>query len=519
MASRRSALRTVLVISAVMSALVVAGCGGGGATGSGGSEAKAKPGGTLRVAQFSEALTLNPFEAVDNASEQVFIQVLEPLYKIAPDGEPEPWLVTGAKPSNDYKTWTLDLRKGVKFSTGKPMSAEDVVFSLEELTNSETWGAIVEPITAIKATSPTTVQVTSSKPFPGLPAALTLPFAVIVEKNFGGASPKAFGQHPVGTGPFEFAGWEHGQAVNLTRNPHYWKPNRPLLEKVVITAPPSDQSRVLQLRGEQVDVIATPPWAQLASLETTPGLRVEKSSLAVLHYILLNVKTPVFKDRRVREAVSLALDRESINEATLRGQGQLAGSWLMPAVNYWDAGIKPPTPDQAKASALLAEVVKEKGLNPTFTLIISSGEEYESLASQIVQEDLEKVGFKVTIKQVDPSSKSETVTTGHYEAAIELVSTDIAEPSELAAFYVLTEGFFSGADTSRMSTLLDRAGVEANKAKLKQLYGEVQEHVAEEDEMIPLTYQPWVWVTRDNVAGFKLSPLGLPSYADVGFSE
>lgn len=70
-----------------------------------------------------------------------------------------------------------------------------------------------------------------------------------------------------------------------------------------------------------------------------------------------------------------------------------------------------------------------------------------------------------------------------------------------------------------MSELLNKAGVEANKATLKQLYDEVQEHVAEEDEMIPLNYRPWVWATRDDVAGFKLSPLGLPSHADVGFTE
>lgn len=85
-----------------------------------------------------------------------------------------------------------------------------MAFSLEELVNSETWGAIVEPVTGVKVLSPTMVQVTSSKPFPGLPGALTLPFAVAVDKNFGGASPKAFGQHPVGTGPFEFTSWQHG---------------------------------------------------------------------------------------------------------------------------------------------------------------------------------------------------------------------------------------------------------------------------------------------------------------------
>src|SRR5262245_27028902 len=119
----------LLTAFALALGVVAAGCGGGGTSGGGGGgntgnvesgegEAKAKPGGTLTIADQGEALTLDPTKIIENNSIHVVTQVVEPLFKANAEGKIEPWLAESMKPSADHKTWTLNLRKGIDFSNG-----------------------------------------------------------------------------------------------------------------------------------------------------------------------------------------------------------------------------------------------------------------------------------------------------------------------------------------------------------------------------------------------------------------
>lgn len=512
--------KAALLSAIVLMALVVVGCGGGGGTSgtTGGSDAKAQPGGTLRVAAAIEAVSLNPFEAVETASEQVFMQILEPLFQMSPEGKVEPWLASSAKATDSFKKWTIDIRPGIKFSDGTPLEAEDVAFSLEKIAKSPAWGALFESVSKVKATSPSTVEVQMSKPFSDFEGILALPFAAIVPKDYGGASGKEFGEHPVGTGPFELAGWKHGQTITLTKNPTYWKQGLPHLDKVVLTAPASDEARVLQLKGEQVDVIANVPTAQVAPLESTPGTRVQKSPFSIVNYFLPNVKSPLFENPKVREAVDLALDREAYNKAAQNGTGELGGSWLPKAVDHWDESLEAPAQDVAKAKSLMAEAVRE-GVDPSFTLLIASGDATATLGSQIIQENLEDVGFKIEIKPMDVSTKIEAETTGNFDAAIEGVATDVVDSAELVGYYIGSKAFFAQADTAQMQKLLNRARLVGDEGQLQEIYDEMQQYVADERELIVLDYSPAIWGERENVVGFRLNPVGLPVYTEAGFSD
>lgn len=520
--------RLVLPLAVVVAAaVVVVGCGGGtsgssaggsSAGSAGGSEATPAEGGTLRVAEYSEAINLNPFESVDTASEQIFMQVIETLYQTAPDGKVEPLLAEKAIPSKNYKTWKIQLRQGVKFTDGKPLTAADAAWSLEQIIHSESWKSMYEAVGSVKAAGPSTVEVTMKKPFPGLVGVLALPFAGIVEKNYGGASPKEFANEPVGTGPFILESWKHGQSITLAKNPNYWQQGKPYLDSIEITAPASDEARVLQLKGEQVDLIAKPPTSQVASLESTPEIRVETSPFDLAYYLVLNVTEPLFENAKVREAIDLAVDRDAYVKAAENGTGEVAGSWMPSVVTYWDESIKPPARDVAKAKSLVAEAVKE-GVDPTAKLMIASGEATSSLGGQIIQENLEEIGIKTTIAPIDPSSKIEAELEGDFEMTIEGVSTDIVDPSEMAGLYVGLESFFTGADSSTMEELLNKASIEPDKTKAEQFYKEIQEYVAEEKELITLSYKPWIWAVSEDVVGFRLSAVGLPVYVNAGFGK
>jgi peptide/nickel transport system substrate-binding protein len=461
---------------------------------------------------------MNPYKALDNNSEHVFAQILEPLYKTNEKGEVEPWLATKATPSDNFKTWTLQLRKGVEFSDGKPMSAEDVVYSLDQIRTNVNWEAMFTPITSVEAKGSDEVVIKCDKPFPTIETNLSLPFAAVVPKNLGGESAKQFGNSPIGTGPFQLSKWVHGTALTLVANPHYWKPKEPVLEELTFETVESDNSRALQLRSGQLDIIATPPLSQVGSLENTPNIHLGKFGLSYPDYLMFNVRSGLFADPKMREAADLVVDRNGIVEAALSGVGAAGGSWFAPSLRFHDASIKAPPKNVAKAKALVAEA-EGSGESSQVSLKVANGEEYARLAAQIIQESLGEIGLTVSIETFDEASLLEQVSGGEFEATLFGLTSDIVEPSEVTAFYVGLEGFWTGADTTRISQLLEEANAEPNTQKRQQRYYEIQQIVAEQKELLPLDYRYWIWGMQNDVSGFELSPTGVPWFGGTGLSS
>jgi len=213
-------LRPVLAITALLLlAGLSAGCGGGGSSAREGAGAP-RPGGTLHLAQSGEISTLDPPEVLEEQSAHVVGQIMEPLFKTDSAGKVRPWLASTYKQSSDHLTWTLSLRKGVRFTNGDPLTASDVVFSLDRVGKSASWSFLYESIAEVSAPSADTVVIKTTKPMPGLPTVLSLFAADIIPKNFGGMTEKQFASHPIGTGPFKFVRWDRGTALtwNVTRH-------------------------------------------------------------------------------------------------------------------------------------------------------------------------------------------------------------------------------------------------------------------------------------------------------------
>jgi peptide/nickel transport system substrate-binding protein len=513
------ALAAVLLVIPVL----LAGCGGDSATtdtegSSKGGEAATR-GGTLHLADTAEAETLDPTTALSNPSVNALTQIMETLFKSNAKGEIEPWLVSESKQSADGLSWTFELRRGVEFSDGKPLTAEDVVFSIDAVRKSAGWASMFEPITDVRATSPSTVVVKTDKRVVALPAELSLFAAAIVPKNYGGATKKDFGQDPVGTGPFELGSWARGQAMTLVRNPHYWKLGQPLLDKVVIESVPDVNSRTTQLQGGELDVMASPDWSQIPGLEATPDLHVGVYAMGYLDFFTLNSRNTLLADPRAREAFSLALDREGIVEAALHGYGEPAGPWIPPAIAGHDAGIKPVAQNVAKAKGLLAEAVQATGAKPKLTLLYFSGDTYYSTVSQVAQQNLEDVGFEVNLQPLDEATAISQMSAGKFDAAPVYFSSDIADPSEAGSIYVGSEGVYSRGKLDEVAKLTAEAGSEQDEAKRMQLYGQMQEVIAREQNIVPYDYRPFVWAMGSDVTGFELNTTGHPWLAETGFTE
>jgi len=512
-------LRRAIVAAALVIALAVAGCGGNGGSGGseGATEAPAKAGGTLRVALESEPSTLNPFQVIEQVTAYVIPQVMETLYTIGPDGKPQPNLATKATTSKDGLTWTLQLREGVKFSDGSPMTAADVAFSLNELRTGPYFAGLFEPIEKVSAASPTTVTIKTSKPMPALLGDLGLFVAGVVPDNYGGVSEKEFAQEPVGTGAFALSSWKHGQAITLVPNKQYWRKGQPLLDQIVYTFTTDENARLAQLRGGETDFSRATPLTVKSGLSNAPDVRVEENPSVFVDYLLLNQNDPAFKDPRVREAVNLAIDREGMITAGTDGKGTLGASFLPPSVTYADDSLQPPAQDVAGAKKLLGEAVKD-GVDPSFTIKFYSFDSFSKIATQIAQQDLEEAGFDVKLQALDEAALNSQIEAGEYEAVLGLYLPWIADPSELTSFYLAFYGTNSGADVEAQTALAAKANTELDPAKREQLFIQLQQMVADEESMLILNYQPIVTAVSDELSGFYLNPFGFVAFNEAGFA-
>lgn len=506
-----------IALTALAAATAIAGCGGGtSTTGSSSTSARPKYGGTLRVAEISEIATLNMVEINSFPLSGVF----EPLIRTNSKSELEPWLASSWTSSDDAKTWTINVRPGVKFSDGKPLTAADVVFSLKYAFTQPYYEPYKETVASVEEKAPMTVVIKNKKPAPEFPAEfLALTGVVMVQNNFGGESAKDYFEHPIGTGPFTIESWKRGQSLTMTKNPTYWKKGFPYLSKIVYVSAPEDTSRVSQLRDGELNVIQSPPWAQVETINNTPGLQVGEYPLGLTSFLTLNSRKPLFKDPRVREAVKLAIDREAIVTAALAGNGKPAGSWIPPIVPDHDSSIKPPEQNIAKAKSLLAEVIAETHIKPSFTIDSQAGVAMWTTASAILQSDLDEVGFEVKLQPTELGTLLEVQTSGEFDAIGTEVYSGAPTVRELFGYFVATEGLGSGALSPKMSSLMEAGTTTLDAGKRRQYNEEVQKQIDKEDFLLPLTYIPYSWALQENVSGFEVSGTGWPWMFDTGYSS
>ena len=194
-------------------------------------------GGNLVIARTADSQSMNNTTVFDNESIWIFEQIMQPLYTVTPNGKGvQPWLATSYTVSPDKKTYTFTLRKGVKFSNGKPMTSADVKFSIDQASAAaKGWGYINTAIKSVSAPSPGTVVVHLKYPWAPLLADLSLFSNAIVPANYGGQTENQFYQHPIGTGPFKWDYWHKGSALKLVRNPYFWQKGKPYVDSVTWT--------------------------------------------------------------------------------------------------------------------------------------------------------------------------------------------------------------------------------------------------------------------------------------------
>lgn len=486
----------------------LAACGSSPGQGSGAS-GPPQHGGTLVLARAEDAISFDPVVPTDNGSIWTMLLIYDQLVRVNANG-------TGVAPdiakswtvSPDGKTYTFDLRPGVKFTNGMPVTTADVVFSLQRAFKSANWNFLFTDVKSITAPSSSAVVITLSQADAAFLSKLALfSCSIIPEKVYKGASESAF-DHPIGSGPFELAQWVKNKKEVLTANKSYWDKPYPYLSKVVLENIPDDNTRILLARSGQADVVTEVPYNEIASLSKDPSLNVKTYSVGRVDMMLMNTKVKPFNDINVRKAINYAISRTALIKTLLYGHGQAANTGLPPMLDHCPPSVcQGYTQDLAKARADMAKSSVPHGF--TTTLQIQSGLQLDEEASVIIKQELAQIGITVNIVPEDIGTILSNNSAGKYQLMKLYMTTDIIDPSELTEFALAGNG-----GTSAMWTFYDNKQIDQLAAKVntlgsasqrQQMYYQIQNLFNQGSAAADLYYPPATAAYGKYVHGFGIS--------------
>jgi len=316
----------------------------------------------LVYARGADSLSLDPALIDDGESAKVIENIYDTLVTFEPGTTKiKPALATDWKISDDGLVYTFYLRKGVKFHDGTPFNADAVVASIgrqvgQNATADMPYASFTfGDVDKVEKVDDYTVKITLKEP--NAPFLLNLamgPAAPIVSptalKKYGAD----FGHHPVGTGPFIFEKWDPDQQIVLKANPNYWG-GKPKVDEVIFKVTKDNTVRAQELLAGSVDIIDGIDPADVDSLKNSPDINFLSGPGMNINYLAFRVDRPPFDNPKVRQAVSMAIDRQAIVDSLYKGIAVVANGPLPPGMLGYDPNLKPYEYNPAEAKKLLAE--------------------------------------------------------------------------------------------------------------------------------------------------------------------
>lgn len=521
-----------------------------------------RPGGRLVLALKSEPKTLNPVLAQDAPSRDLIRCLTADLIHInRASQKTEPALAKSWTVSRDGLQYTLRLRHGLHFSDGQPVDADDVVFSfqvyLDAKIDSPQRDLLIvggKPITVQKVDS-YTVRFEMAQPYAAaerlFDGIAILPRHLLESAYRSGAFSEAWNlsmppSQFAGLGPFRLKEYVPGQRILLERNPYYWKQDRggnrlPYLNEIVFLFVSSDDAQVIRFQAGDTDILSrfdAEDYAVLEKQETAKHYRLDDlgpgleynflffnlNDLAAKNLPEIARKQVWFEDVRFRQAVSEAIDRDSIVRLVYSGRATPLWTQVTPGNRLW---IDPSIPHSSRSLPHSRELLKSAGFSwksdgslvdshgsaVEFSILSSSSNTQRMKIATLIQDDLTQLGMNVHVVSLDFHSMVDRLLTNYdYEAAIMgLVSGDADPTSEMNVWMSNGDTHLWHPNQSKPSTsweaemdrLMQQQLVTLDYARRKKLYDRVQEIVAQDLPVICLVSPNILVGASDRVGNFQ----------------
>ncbi len=454
-----------LVACLLIATLLLIGCGG--------KQQEA----VLVVAQGVDATMLDPGMHSETTTANVERQIFDPLLEMGANQEYEPALATSWEAVTPT-TWEIRLRQGVRFHDGEELTAEDVQYTIERIldpSKNSPQASNYSAIASVEVVDDYTLRIHTKQPYPVLPARLAN-LRIVPKHYVEEIGDERFKREPVGTGPYKLVRWDKDEQIVLEANPDYWR-GEPEIKRVVFKVIPEDASRVMALQAGQVDIAVNIPPHQVAAVNNSGKAQVLEvpSSRFLLIQFMMDNPGPL-ADRRVRLALNLAVDVDSIVENLLGGNATPMTQTLANLDFGYNPQLKPYGYDLERAKALLKEAGYADGFKLTFAAP-TGRYMMDKEVGEAIKNQLEALGLQVELKLPEWGVYAEQIMSRKVDADLWLIgwgnSLFDAEGTLYTWFHTGQRFCYYHVDAERqrvVDELLDKARTNMDPQEREQQY-------------------------------------------------
>ncbi|WP_432562561.1 ABC transporter substrate-binding protein [Kineococcus sp. SYSU DK003] len=486
----------------------------------------AREGGDLVMALSAEPDRLDPTTSSSLYTRYVMNAICEKLYDIDAEGNLVPQLAAELPTTSpDGLTVTIPVRSGIRFADGTPLDAAAVVTTLQRNLTLETSSRKSElgPIAEVEASDESTVVVHYQRPFAPLAASLADRAGMIMSPTALAELGTDFGDHPTCVGAFRFVDRVPQTSITVERDPNYYAADEVHLDTITYRIMTDANIRAANLRSGDVQVADTLSPQDVDALAQEDGIGLLQTGSFGYQGVTFNlgntegvgnppgvIDTPLATDPRIREAFSLAVDRQALVNSVFNDWYEPACSFISPASTYaTQASDACPPHDPERAKQLLAEA----GVELPYRIRVSASNTADTLRfSQALQASVLEAGFALEIEPVEYSTLLDQQSGGGFEA-VQLGWSGRVDPHGNAAGFLTTAAGnnYSGYSNPEVDALLQRAAQTTDPAARADLYGQVVTIVQRDN---PIVYLYRVRSITGYVSSGEKSVAGIETYAD-----
>ncbi|MFV0473477.1 MAG: ABC transporter substrate-binding protein [Pikeienuella sp.] len=467
-------------------------------------------------------------------------KIYEGLITFAPDMTPLPRLARSWDISEDGLTYTFHLRDNARWHDGEPFTSADVLFSFQEF-NPKVFArtrGVMERVEEITAPDDHTVVFRLKEPYAA--------FMIIFEVTGGTMVPEHIykgtdffknpaNETPIGTGPFKFKEWRKGSHIQLVRNEDYWDEGKPYLDELWFHIIPDansraiafEQGRVDVLRGGDVENIEVPRLGEMAGVSVTTEGWEFYDPLAIIN---VNTRRAPLDNKKVRQAISYALDRQFLIDAVFGGFGKPAYGPMTESTPFYDASVLTDYAfDMEKAKALMEEsgVEAKDGVYATLDLMpLPYGETWQR-EGEYIRQQLKEIGIETNVVSVDVAGWVERLSTGEFDIATNFVYL-LGDPAmgvdqTYRSNNQLNRGTAANVDgyeNPETDRIFAEAAQSLDPEQRQTLYAEAQKIISDDVPVIWTHQMSYPTVYREKIRDMITTALGMnESFADVWIAQ
>jgi peptide/nickel transport system substrate-binding protein len=494
----------------------------GGATPTG-STSSGPSGGSVILARGTDSDNLDPVTNDGNVNIWLFMNIYDQLITVANDGlSLTPDIAEKWDTSPDGKTFTFHIRSGVKFFDGSDMTVDDIKWSLEraQKTESSPWLFTLEQVDTIDSPDDSTVVITLKEAWAPFLADISMFNSSIISKAFGTkiGEDKLVDQ-TMGTGPFQLKEWKKAQSMTLVKNPNYWKPGLPKVDQITIPVVTDSNSRILQLKGGQVDGIIGQndiPLSAVTDLGNTPNLKVYKFTSTYNNFIVLNTRNAPLNDVKVRQALNYATDKKEIIKSLLFGNAEVSNSFMPNGALFWNPDQKGYPVDVDQAKKLISESQSPNGFKLEFQVL--SGNQLQLQTATALKDMWQAINVELDILQLEQGVMTDNYRNNKFQARLTGWTNDIIDPDELVSYAILpesTQNYHTGWTNQKAIDLANEGRTTLDESKRKDIYYQIQQIHMDDAPFVYLYVLPYIDALNTKVEGYFHHPMGQWVFANM----